>query len=134
MYQPINIDFSKKIVIVTIFTLVSVIGLMIKLPPIFRTIDKEMHFLFYFFSAAFLNLLFGNGKFLRHVLIFAFLLCFGYFIEHAQEYSNRFFSKRIHGNYDFADIKYNIMGLVLFSSLWIFSVVSHRIFTTRLIN
>jgi len=134
MYQPINTTLTKKIVIVTFFGLFSIIGLMTKLPPIFRTIDKEMHFLFYFFGAAFLNLLFGNGKFFPHLIIFAFLLCFGFVIEHAQEYSNKFFSKRIHGNYDSEDIKYNLMGLVLFSSLWVFSVVFHHTFNKNLKN
>jgi hypothetical protein len=128
MTHPLNIPTSRKVLILTFFLLVSIIGLMIKLPPIFRSIDKEMHFLFFFFSAAFLNVLFGNGKVVPHIVIFIALLFFGYFIEHAQEFSNRFFAKRIHGNFDPEDLKYNIMGLSLFSVLWFFNATTFKLF------
>jgi hypothetical protein len=128
MTHPLNIPTSRKVLILTFFLLVSIIGLMIKLPPIFRSIDKEMHFLFFFFSAAFVNVLFGNGKVVPHVVIFIALLFFGYFIEHAQEFSNRFFAKRIHGNFDPEDLKYNIMGLSLFSVLWFFNATTFKLF------
>ncbi len=127
MYQPLNIAPTKKIVTVTIFALISVIGLMIKLPSIFRTIDKEMHFLFYFFSAAFLNFLFTNGKVIKHLVIFIFLGGFGYLIELFQEFSNTFFKKRIHGNFDIIGVKYNLKGLLLFSMLWFFYYVLVRL-------
>jgi len=127
MYQPLNITPTKKIIIITIFALISVIGLMIKLPPIFRTIDKEMHFLFYFFSAAFLNFLFTNGKVIKHLVIIIFLGGFGYLIELLQEFSNTFFKKRIHGNFDIIDVKYNLKGLFLFSMLWFFYYVLARL-------
>jgi len=128
MPHPLNIPTSNKIWILTLFLGVSCFGLMVKLPPLFRGIDKEMHFLFFFFSAAFLNILFGNGKFVTHLIIFMLLLGFGYCIEHAQEFSNRFFVKRIHGKFDPEDMKYNMMGLSLFSALWIFNALIHQVF------
>lgn len=128
MTQPLNIPTSNKIGILTLFLGVNCLGLMVKLPPLFRNIDKEMHFLFFFFSAAFVNVLFGNGKVVPHVVIFIALLFFGYFIEHAQEFSNRFFAKRIHGNFDPGDLKYNVMGLTLFSVLWFFNTITLKLF------
>jgi hypothetical protein len=108
-----------KASLVLICLLVSVYGFMIKLPREFRHIDKELHTAFYFFAAAFLNILFTNGKLARHVLIFAILYLFGMSIEYAQEYSNQFFRSRIHGRYDPEDIKYNLRGLIGYSVLWV---------------
>jgi uncharacterized membrane protein YjjP (DUF1212 family) len=92
---------------------------MIKLPSSFRHFDKELHAAFYFLAAGFLNVLFTNGKFTRHLLIFVVLLIFSISIEHAQEYSNKFFHVRIHGRYDPEDVKYNLKGLIAYSLLWI---------------
>jgi hypothetical protein len=97
----------------------SVVGFLIKLPSGFRHADKELHALFYFSAAAFLNILFTNKKVLVHIVIFAVLYLFGMAIEYAQEYSNKLFHKRIHGRYDVEDIRANFKGLVLFSVLWI---------------
>ncbi len=47
------------------------------------------------------------------------LIAFGVGIEMAQEASNHFFSKKIHGNFDLQDIKYNILGIGIYSSLFI---------------
>lgn len=100
----------------------SIAGFMIKLPSGFRHIDKEMHALFYFSAAAFLNILFANRNILRHGLIFLILYLFGMAIEYAQEYSNKFLHKKIHGRYDPEDILWNLKGLVAFSVLWMIAV------------
>ncbi|TDO26289.1 hypothetical protein [Sediminibacterium goheungense] len=102
-----------------LFLAVSIIGFMVKLPSAFRHYDKELHSLFYFLAAAFLNVLFAKKRFSRHILIFAFLYLLGMSIEYAQEYSNQFFRKRIHGRYDKEDILSNLKGLIAFSVLWI---------------
>lgn len=95
---------------------------MVKLPSAFRHYDKELHSLFYFLAAAFLNVLFAKKKFTRHILIFAFLYLLGMSIEYAQEYSNQFFRKRIHGRYDKEDILSNLKGLIAFSVVWVIYV------------
>ena len=110
---------AVKIVLVIGWLVASVVGFMIKLPRTFRHYDKELHAAFYFLAAGFLNLLFTNGKFTRHILIFALLYLFSISIEYAQEYSNKLLHKRIHGRYDPEDVKYNLRGLIAFSLLWI---------------
>ncbi len=110
---------TQKLLIVFFFFIVVVIGFMLKLPSAFRPIDKEMHAAFYFLAAAFLNFLFVGTKLVRHVLIFVVLYLFGAGIEAAQEYSNRFFRKRIHGRFDPEDLEWNLKGLVAFSVLWL---------------
>jgi hypothetical protein len=115
----LKINNWVKAALVLIVLLVSVYGFMIKLPREFRHIDKELHSVFYFLAAAFLNILFTNGKLARHVLIFAILYFFGMLIEYAQEYSNQYFRSRIHGRYDPEDLKYNLRGLIIYSGLWI---------------
>jgi len=98
---------------------IAIVGFMLKLPSGFRHIDKELHSLFYFIAAAFLNILFANRKLFRHLLIFVALYLFGAGIEYAQAYSNRFFRSRIHGRYDPEDVQANLNGLLAFSALWI---------------
>jgi VanZ family protein len=127
MHIEQKIATQKILLLVGFFTLLSCIGFLFKLPPIFRSIDKEMHFLFYFFSSAFLNFLLVNGKVKKHLLVLVILGSFGYLIELLQEFSNTFFKKRIHGNFDIIDIKYNLIGLLLFSMLWFFYYVLARI-------
>ena len=109
-----NLTFTQKITISIFCFCITLIGFMIKLPSIFRHNDKEMHLLFYFFAAAFLNILFQK----RHLIIFLFLLFFGIFVELFQQFSNRFYTHRIHGNFDIDDVASNITGLILFSTLW----------------
>jgi hypothetical protein len=96
----------------------SVLGFMVKLPSGFRHFDKALHAGFYFLAAAFLNVLFANRKIARHILIFVILYLFGVCIEHAQEYSNKFFHVRIHGRYDKEDVYSNLKGLIAFSVVW----------------
>jgi hypothetical protein len=110
-----NLTFTQKITICIFCFGIALIGFMIKLPSIFRHHDKEMHLIFYFFSAAFLNVLFQK----RHFIIFLFLLFFGIFIELFQQFSNRFYTHRTHGKFDIDDVASNITGLILFSILWI---------------
>lgn len=109
---------QTKVVLLICFLAVSSVGFLIRLPSVFRHVDKEMHSLFYFLAAALLNLLFANKNITRHIVIFVSLYCFSMGIEYAQEYSNKLFHKRIHGRYDVEDVQANLKGLVLFSVLW----------------
>jgi hypothetical protein len=112
-----------KIFLVIAFAGASALGFMVKLPSAFRHIDKELHAVFYFFAAAFLNLLFTNKKITRHLFIFGILYLFGVSVEYAQEYSNKFFHVKIHGHYDKADVQANLKGLIAYSILWMIYVV-----------
>lgn len=114
-----RLSVSQKIFILFTCFIIAVIGFMIKLPSGLRHIDKELHATFYFFAAAFLNILFANTRLVRHAVIFAALYLFGMAIEYAQQYSNRFFRTRIHGRYDPEDLQSNLYGLVAFSLLWV---------------
>ena len=111
----INLSTTHKIYLTSILFFVSIVGFMFKLPTVFRHHDKELHFLFYFFAAAFFNFLFRK----KHLIIFFGLLSFGIFIELFQSFSNRFYSKRIHGDFDSQDVYANLSGLFLFSVVWI---------------
>ena len=108
-----------KALLVFFVLIATIVGFMIKLPSGFKQYDKQLHATFYFLAAGFLNLLFTNGKIIRHMLIFVILYLFSVSIEHAQEYSNHFFHARIHGRYDPEDVKYNLKGLIAFSVLWV---------------
>jgi hypothetical protein len=110
---------SIKILLVVFCFAIAIIGFMIKLPSSFRHHDKELHALFYFMAAAFLNILFAKRNILIHSAIFAFLYLFGMAIEYSQEYSNKVFHNRIHGRYDIEDVNANLKGLIIFSILWI---------------
>tara|TARA_R110000868_G_scaffold282867_2_gene543165 strand:+ start:757 stop:1131 length:375 start_codon:yes stop_codon:yes gene_type:complete len=107
-----------KIGIVTILVMVSSIGFMVKLPRAFSHCDKELHFLFYFGAAVVLNYLFVKKNFLHHLVVGWILFCAGIFIEIAQELSNLFVEKRIHGNFDPEDISSNMFGLIFYSFIW----------------
>ncbi len=111
-----------KLLLFFFFLVLSIIGFMVKLPSVFRHYDKELHSLFYFLAAAFLNILFAKKRFTKHILIFAFLYLLGMSIEYAQEYSNQFFRKRIHGRYDKEDVLSNLKGLITFSVVWVIYV------------
>jgi len=117
--MQIKVNNWVKAFLVFFCLVASVVGFMMKLPSRFRHYDKELHATFYFLAAFFLNVLFTNGKLARHILIFAILYFFSISIEHAQEYSNRFFRVKIHGRYDPEDVKYNLMGLMAYSVLWV---------------
>ncbi len=117
--KKVGLTAWQKALLVVICFAIAVYGFMIKLPSEFRHIDKELHALFYFLAAALLNILFAGTKILRHVIIFITLYLFGMAIEYSQEYSNKFFRKRIHGRFDPEDIQWNLKGLVAFSMLWL---------------
>lgn len=114
-----KLDKWTKVYFTGIFIASSVFGFMIKLPAVFRHNDKLLHSLFYFLAAAFLNILFANVKLFRHVILFIFLFLFGVGIEFAQEFSNKFLHKKIHGRFDIEDIHANLNGLILFTLIWI---------------
>ncbi len=98
---------------------IAFIGFMIRLPHQFHNYDKELHALFYFLAAAFLNILFAKRKIIWHIAIFIFLSLFGVAIEYAQHYANKFLPGNPHGRPDIADVEANIKGLIIFSILWI---------------
>lgn len=106
----------------------AIICFMIRLPSTFSHMDKEMHSLFYFLAAAFLNILFAKRNLLIHAIIFASLYAFGVAIEYAQQYSNTFLHKKIHGNADPEDIHANLQGLIVFSVLWIAYLITVTVF------
>jgi MFS superfamily sulfate permease-like transporter len=114
-----NLNIWTKLFIAAFCFGIAIVGFMLKLPSMFRGMDKEMHAAFYFLAAAFLNILFAKRNLIIHVVIFGFLYMFGYAIERAQEYSNKFFHKRIHGRFDPEDMEWNLKGLVSFSVIWI---------------
>lgn len=118
-----------RILFVTLCFVFSVVGFLIKLPSGFRHHDKELHMLFYFLAAAFLNLLFSNKNLAIHILIFCILYGFGMSIEYAQAYTNELFHVRFHGRYDPEDVYANLKGLIGFSVLWV--VVIALLFVIR---
>ena len=116
--MKIRLTKGQKILIIILFFIAALVGFLVKLPSVFRHNDKELHALFYFLAAAFLNLLLAGSNIVRHIIIFLALYIFGIFIEYAQEYSNTFFHAHIHGRYDPKDVAYNLKGLVCFSVVW----------------
>lgn len=108
-----------KIGMIAILGIVSIIGFMVKLPRVFSHYDKELHFLFYLGAAVVLNYLFVKKNFLYHIVVAWILFCAGVFIEFAQELSNLFVERRIHGNFDPEDIMFNTMGLMIYSFIWL---------------
>lgn len=129
-----SLNNQTKIVIASLLFIASVIGFLLKLPSGFRNIDKELHTLYYFLAAAVLNILFANGKIIRHIIIFVLLYLFSMGIEYVQEYSNRFFRRRIHGRYDIEDIHANLKGLIIFSAIWItytLGVIAYKKFSVK---
>lgn len=109
----------SKIGLVVFLTTVSMIGFMIKLPRVLGHYDKLLHFSFYLAAAVILNYLFVKRNFLFHIIVAWLLFCGGVFIECAQELSNHFVTKRIHGNFDPEDIIFNTMGLMFYSFFWL---------------
>jgi len=120
--KKIGLTPRQKALIVFICFVFAVLGFMVKLPPVFRHMDKQLHATFYFIAAAFLNVLFAGTKIWKHVTIFIVLYLFGIAIEYAQEFSNKFYHKRIHGRFDPEDIQWNLKGLIAFSLLWILCI------------
>ncbi len=117
--MKLQLTIAHKLIITVLAFAIAITGFMVKLPAAFRHHDKELHALFYFLAAAFLNILFAQRKLLPHLIIFALLYLFGVAIEYAQEYSNQYFHMRIHGRYDKEDVLWNTKGLIAFSAVWI---------------
>ena len=115
----LKLTTAQKTIITILVLACSIAGFMIKLPAMFRKHDLEMHAAFYFMAAAFFTLLFAGRNFWIHGFIIAALAAFGVGIEYAQEYSNSLVRHRIHGRFDPEDVKYNIMGLLAFSAIWV---------------
>ena len=106
-------SLSNKYLLLLFFTFLSIVGFMIKLPSVFSEFNRELHALFYLCATLVLTLMFPN----RWTLIGIGLLIFGILIEFAQEFSNkisiRLIGKRIHGEFDIVDVKYNLFGIVV---------------------
>jgi hypothetical protein len=121
--MKIGLTTSQRILFAFVCFAIAIFGFMLKLPSVFRHMDKELHATFYFLAAAFLNILFAKRKLVRHVVIFIALYLFGMTIEFAQAYSNKFFRKRIHGRFDPEDVQWNLKGLIAFSLVWILCMI-----------
>jgi hypothetical protein len=113
-----NILEKTKYLIVAVCFAIAIYCFLIKLPKPLRKIDTELHAVFFFSVAAFLNLLFTIKKLDKHFLVFGMLFLFGALIEFAQEYSNIVVKKKIHGKFDPLDLKYDLLGLLCFSTIW----------------
>jgi hypothetical protein len=110
---------NKINLLALLFILVAFVGFMVRLPKVFGHYDKQLHFLFYFYASFIACYFYANNKKIKFLVIISCLLSFGFFIEYLQGYSNRFFKKRIHGSFDIQDIEYNVLGITLYSSIWI---------------
>ena len=121
-----KLSLRLRIFITIFFFAAALVGFMVKLPSVFRHSDKELHAAFYFSAAALVNLLFARRQLIRHVVIFVTLYLFGMMIEWLQQYSNTFFRRRIHGNFDPTDLQWNLKGLLAFSVLWILILVVRK--------
>lgn len=119
----LKLSTTQKLLITVCCFAAALYGFMVKLPGSFRHYDKELHSLFYFGAAAFLNFLFVGKKWWAHALVFVGLYLMGMGIEWAQEYSNNVTGTRIHGRYDPEDIAANARGLLIFSAIWIVGMV-----------
>lgn len=128
--MQIKLTLYQKFILTFFCFSIAIVGFMIKLPSVFRHYDKELHSIFYFGAALFLNVLFNK----RHLIIFIFLFLFGVGIEFSQEFSNRFFQKRIHGRFDIDDVYSNLKGLILFSIIWFFVRFIYFIFKKNKLN
>lgn len=128
--MELKLTLNQKLALTFFCFSIAIIGFMIKLPSAFRNYDKELHSMFYFSAALFLNVLFNK----RHLIIFIFLLLFGVGIELSQQFSNRFFNRRIHGRFDIEDVYYNLIGLISFSVIWLFVSFMNYLFKKNILN
>lgn len=117
-----NLSFGGKILLVAFFFSVATACFILKLPSVLHNYDKQLHTVFYFCAAGFLNVLFARRQFIVHLLIGCGLYLFGIAIEYIQVYSNRHWHIR-HGRYDPEDVQANLVGLIAFSCVWILYLV-----------
>lgn len=115
---------TKDFILFTALILLSSFGFMLRLPSVFRHHDRELHFLFYFVIALFLNLIYAQKNIKNHFIIFFVLLCFGIGIEFFQEISNKLLHRKIHGDFDPIDLIFNITGLLFSSMFWFFYLLT----------
>lgn len=113
-----QLSTTQKLILISFFFFISIFGFMLKLPAVFREIDKDLHFFFYFILAFVINFLFEIKSVVKHLVINVALFFFGVGIEIAQHISNFFFKVRIHGNFDPADVYFNFKGIFVFSVIW----------------
>jgi len=132
--MKLKISTAQKIMITVLVLGCSVVGFMVKLPAMFRHQDRQMHAAFYFVAAAFFTLLLAGRNLWIHLLIIGALAGFGVCIEYAQQYSNRFFRHPFHGRFDPVDVKYNIMGLLAFSAIWLLYLLLAWLFRAQQVN
>jgi hypothetical protein len=96
---------------------------MVKLPRIFYHHDRILHAAFYFFATITIALMYPK----KWVMASICLTLFGFAIELAQEFSNkiskRLIGKVIHGDVDYTDIKYNLIGLL--AGILAFHIIKH---------
>jgi hypothetical protein len=126
MTEPRKLLFLRITILIIVFV-IAIFCFLIKLPVPFRKMDTQLHALFFFTAAAFINILFLVKDIKNHLLIFGMLFLFSSLIEFAQEYSNTLVHKRIHGNFDPIDLKFNLLGLCFFSLLWLTYFTNNKI-------
>jgi hypothetical protein len=130
--MKLSLNNKIKIGLVIFCFIASVIGFLAKLPSAFRHIDKELHFIYYFLAAAFLNILFNVKNLFKHLLIAFILFLFGVMIEFAQENYNKIFHVHFHGRFDPQDLKADVTGIIAFSILWaIFILITFSLKSTN---
>ena len=129
--MKLKISTAQKIIITVLVLAFTVTGFMVKLPGMFRHYDRQMHAAFYFMAAAFFTLLFAGRNLWIHLFILGLLAAFGVVIEYAQEYSNHLVRHPFHGRFDPEDVKYNIMGLLAFSAIWVLYLLGRWLFTSH---
>ena len=132
--MKLKISTAQKIIITVLVLACTVTGFMLKLPGMFRHYDKQMHAGFYFMAAAFFTLLFAGKNLWIHLFILGVLAAFGVAIEYAQEFSNHLVRHPFHGRFDPEDVKYNIMGLLAFSGIWILYLLGAWMFRTQQVS
>lgn len=126
-----QLKFRHKILLSFFCFGIAIAGFILKLPSAFRHVDKELHTAFYFFAAAFLNILFAKRNILIHLFLFGLLYVFGMAIEHGQVLSKKLWHIP-HGRYDPEDVQSNLKGLILFSVVWlVFTGISFLTRSTR---
>jgi hypothetical protein len=128
--MKMHIKLWQKILLTMAAFVIAIVVFMVRLPSVFSHSDKIMHSIFYFLAAAFLNILFAKRNLIVHAFIFGFLYVFGIGIEYAQQYSNTFLHKKIHGNADPEDVHANLQGLIAFSVLWLCYAVAMFLWKT----
>jgi hypothetical protein len=117
-----------------IIALISYIGFMLKLPSIFIGLDKELHFAFYFFASLFLSVVLYKKSFFTYIIAIVVLFMFSVFIETTQEISNTIIGRKIHGNFDREDLKYNLFGIVSYMFFWLHYKFLNKIGTWKIIQ